>query len=130
MNTVLILMSIHHEWANLIYSKYKTIELRKTAPKERGPFEVYLYDTSSHHVTGIMEVSHVQEIPYVTDELCSRACLDREAVEAYKNQGNGKLYAWHIDSASFYDNDWITVADALNDTKATRPPQSWQYIKR
>ena len=42
MNTVLILMSIHHEWADLIYSKYKTIELRKTAPKERGPFEVYL----------------------------------------------------------------------------------------
>ena len=39
-----ILMSIHPKWCNLIASGTKTIEVRKTAPKDT-PFKVYIYQT-------------------------------------------------------------------------------------
>lgn len=47
-----ILMSIHHKWAELIYSGEKTVELRKSAPKalDGDGLKVYLYETD---LTGI-----------------------------------------------------------------------------
>ncbi|MBP3368595.1 MAG: ASCH domain-containing protein [Clostridia bacterium] len=40
-----VLMSIHPEWCELIASGRKTIEARKTYPKEKPPFKVYIYST-------------------------------------------------------------------------------------
>lgn len=40
-----ILMSIKPEWCEKIFSGEKTIEVRKTAPKLKPPFKVYVYET-------------------------------------------------------------------------------------
>ena len=40
-----ILMSIKHKWCELIFSGEKTIEVRKTAPKLKPPFKVYVYES-------------------------------------------------------------------------------------
>ena len=40
-----ILMSIKHKWCELIFSGEKTIEVKKTAPKLKPPFKVYMYET-------------------------------------------------------------------------------------
>lgn len=43
-----ILMSIKPKWCEKIFSGEKTIEVRKTAPKET-PFKVYVYCTKAQH---------------------------------------------------------------------------------
>lgn len=40
-----ILMSIKPKWCELIFSGEKTVEVRKTAPKLKPPFKVYVYQT-------------------------------------------------------------------------------------
>lgn len=40
-----ILMSIKPKWCELIFGGVKTIEVRKTAPKLKPPFKVYVYCT-------------------------------------------------------------------------------------
>lgn len=40
-----ILMSIHPKWAEKIFDGEKTIEVRKTSPKLKTPFKVYVYCT-------------------------------------------------------------------------------------
>lgn len=44
-----ILMSIKPKWCELIFSGDKTIEVRKTAPKLKPPFKVYMYCTKARH---------------------------------------------------------------------------------
>lgn len=119
-----IIISIKHEYCDLIYRGYKTIELRKTMPKDSRSFLAYIYDTSLKHITGLMDVSHILEVPKITDTLCSKACVSPDFAERYKAQGKGKLYAWFIESNSFYDENWLT----LEDLHVTRAPQSWQYL--
>lgn len=38
-----ILMSIRPEWCDLILQGKKTVEVRKTRPKMKTPFKVYIY---------------------------------------------------------------------------------------
>ena len=40
-----VLMSIKPKWCELIFGGEKTIEVRKTAPKLKPPFKVYMYQT-------------------------------------------------------------------------------------
>lgn len=42
-----ILMSIHPKWCEKIFSRMKTIEIRKTMPKLTPPFKVYVYMTAT-----------------------------------------------------------------------------------
>jgi predicted transcriptional regulator len=42
-----ILMSIRPKWCELIINNKKTIEVRKTKPKIKNPFKVYIYCTKS-----------------------------------------------------------------------------------
>lgn len=42
-----ILMSIRPEWCDLIIRGQKTIEVRKTRPKQETPFKVYVYCTKA-----------------------------------------------------------------------------------
>lgn len=51
-----ILMSIKHKWCEKIFSGEKTIEVRKTAPKLKPPFKVYMYETQ-----GATETPRVDE---------------------------------------------------------------------
>lgn len=42
-----ILMNIKPEWCEKIFNGAKTIEVRKTAPKLKPPFKVYVYQTKN-----------------------------------------------------------------------------------
>ena len=119
-----IVISIKHEYCDLIYRGYKTIELRKNKPLKDKKIIAYIYDTSEKAVTGCMEIDQILEVPKVVDSLCSKACVSPDFAEHYKAQGKGKLYAWFINSQAFYDNDWLT----LEDIGIKRAPQSWQYL--
>lgn len=118
-----IIVSIKHEYCELIYKGFKALELRKTRP-ENDEFLAYIYDTSLKHITGLMDISGIQEITEINDTLCKNACVSPDFARQYKEQGKGKLYAWNIESASFYDEDWLT----LKNVHVPRAPQSWQYL--
>lgn len=40
-----VLMAIHPEWCEKIFSGEKTIEVRKVAPKLKTPYKAYVYET-------------------------------------------------------------------------------------
>ena len=123
-----ILMSIQPKWCELIASGKKTVEVRKTAPKE-VPFKVYMY--KNPYVSRIKIVDEVlndvygggkvvgeyvcdkveecvpdynpitQEFFYNDWEDCSADCLTSEEETAY---GKGTtLCGLHITAVKFYD---------------------------
>lgn len=123
-----ILMSIQPKWCELIASGKKTVEVRKTAPKE-VPFKVYIYETkagfieavrgtcpkcafSRGKVIGEFVCDKIEEcIPDynpVTQEFfynewadCSASCLTSKEEAEY---GKGKpLYGLHISELKIYD---------------------------
>ena len=122
-----ILMSIHHKYAQLIYSGEKTVELRKTTPTalDDEKLMVYLYVTDLKSITGIIYVDFCREITEITPKIIENSCLSRKEIEAYKARGRGKLYGWEIRGIDEYGPDWLLPED-LHVKKA---PQSWQYIK-
>ena len=83
---------IKHEYCELIYKGFKALELRKTRP-ENDEFLAYIYDTSLKHITGLMDISGIQEITEINDTLCKNACVSPDFARQYKEQGKGKLYA-------------------------------------
>lgn len=121
-----ILMSIKPKWCELIASGKKTIEIRRTAPKE-VPFKVYIYQTKSRDnfiyknykvddirsgkVIGeficdkvVKYEEHIEEggLYYTLENDFNEACqLDNWELHDY---GKGKpLYAWHISELKIYD---------------------------
>ncbi|MBQ3716634.1 MAG: ASCH domain-containing protein [Fibrobacter sp.] len=122
-----ILMSIHHKWAQLIYSGEKTLELRKTAPKgfEKGEIKVYLYETDLKSITGVISVNFCHIITEITPKIVENSCLSLEEIEQYKAKGRGKLYGWEICGVDEYGPDWLYPEDL----HIKRAPQSWQFVR-
>lgn len=124
-----ILMSIHHEWADLIYSGEKTLELRKTAPKAAMPLipgvKVYLYDTDLKSITGVIYVNFCHEITEITPKIVENSCVSLDKIEQYKAKGRGKLYGWEICGVDEYGPDWLHPEDL----HIKRAPQSWQFVR-
>lgn len=122
-----ILMSIHHKWAQLIYSGEKTLELRKTAPKgfEKGEIKVYLYETDLKSITGVISVNFSHIITEITPKIVENSCLSLEEIEQYKAKGRGKLYGWEICGVDEYGPDWLYPEDL----HIKRAPQSWQFVR-
>lgn len=119
-----ILMSVRGNWANLIYQEKKTIELRKTAPRnfsKMGVF-VYVYNTDCKSIDGRFFVSEVVEVGEITEELSAKSCVSVGDIANYK--GTGKLFAWVISGADYLGPDLLR----LEDLGAKCAPQSWQYI--
>ena len=122
-----ILMSIHHKWAELIYSGEKTVELRKSAPKalDGDGLKVYIYETDLKSITGVVFVNFCHEITEISPNLVENSCVPPEEIEAYKAKGRRKLYAWEIIGVDEYGNDWLQ----LEDLHVKKAPQSWQYLR-
>ena len=122
-----ILMSIHHKWAELIYSGEKTVELRKSAPKalDGDGLKVYLYETDLKSITGVVFVNFCHEITEISPNLVENSCVPPEEIEAYRAKGRCKLYAWEIIGVDEYGPDWLYPEDL----HIRRAPQSWQYVR-
>ena len=110
-----VLISIQPKWCELIASGEKTIEVRKTAPKE-VPFKAYIYETHDKKyvdigicwgngkcfehgckkVIGEFVCDYIH--PFFDDK---DACLSSEDVEKYANEKI--VYGWHISDLKIYD---------------------------
>lgn len=118
-----ILMSIQPKYCELIASGQKTIEVRKTAPKET-PFKVYIYETKANKEQSYYNAYHEKTVGKVIGEFTlifitlaradtmkhayqhnnpEQTCLtDRELFD-YATPGK-PLYFWHISQLKIYDN--------------------------
>ena len=115
-----IIVSIRPKWVEKIISGKKTIEVRKSAPKE-NPFRVYMYmtkDCKNMHdcgkVVGEFICDNIIKWEYLPDCIftdlkmyyisCAdgiSTCLSYSDIEDY---GGGKtLYGWHISDLKIYD---------------------------
>lgn len=119
-----VLISIRPQWCEKIASGKKTIEVRRSAPKE-VPFKCYIYETKGQYVKfthgahtkygygrgkviGEFICDKVDEYPYdycdgvdIDDDTILETAIDREDINIY---AKGKtLYGWHISDLKIYD---------------------------
>lgn len=119
-----VLIAIRPQWVEKIARGEKTIEVRKTAPKE-VPFKCYIYETKGQYVKfthgahtkygygrgkviGEFICNSVDEYPYdycdgvdIDDDTILETAIDREDINIY---AKGKtLYGWHISDLTLYD---------------------------
>lgn len=119
---VSILMPIHANWCDLILCGKKTVEMRKTRPKEDPPYRVYMYRTlpkrgDIHDGDGRIvgeficdDIFRAVQTGYMGSGMCptynigpnlAAACLTYDELENY---GKGRpLFGWHILEAKAYD---------------------------
>lgn len=116
-----VLISIQPKWVEKIANGEKTIEVRKSAPKE-VPFKAYIYETQGRtetpwvdedghfiykgrgQVIGEFICNNASELDYVyywNNGYEFATCLTYRQVADY---GKGKtLYGWHISDLKIYD---------------------------
>ena len=125
MNDKAVLLSIQPKWCGLIASGKKTLEVRKTRPKLKTPFKVYIYCTrpNTHDPNEILEThapdGHIYRCngkvigefvcdTFVTDKTFGRdplfngaACMSEQ--EGTRYSGGKVIYGWHISDLVIYD---------------------------
>lgn len=146
-----VLISIQPKWCELIASRKKTVEVRKTRPKLETPFKVYIYRTKGyvHHLCNKMwwkmPVGGNVIGEFVCDAIIAdktfghssifrtSACMSEEDIAAYCL--NNEMYCWHISDLVIYDEPKELSefrhcgANYHFNPKITRPPQSWCYAE-
>lgn len=134
-----VLLSIHPEYAAMIYDGRKKIEFRTTIPRkynlyEVAPFDdyIFLYETAPiYAVTGWIKVSdyiNVNKI-FSGDRLDLKKMIVNDGCmtikQSSKYKPNLRLYGWHIAEAySFGRKEFITRFSPNE-----KPPQSWCYTR-
>lgn len=118
-----VMISIKPQWSELIAKKQKTIEVRKTKPKLKTPFECYIYETKGLYrgsggclfqglgkvigefVCDDISKNYVRYDPQKDEynywSLLDDSCLTKNQLMEY-----GKchtLYGWHISDLVIYD---------------------------
>ena len=84
MNKKAVLISIRPKWCEMIASGAKAVEIRKTRPKLKTPFKVYIYCTKSDDMFWVLNT--ISRRVYGFSALCANL---KDAEGAYK--GNGKV---------------------------------------
>ena len=111
-----VLISIKPKYVELIVNGEKTIEIRKSAPKE-VPFKAYIYETKdATEMPWVDEDGHFiykgrgQVIgEFICDRITDISVVVRNCNEDYNqvyhnDYGKGKpLYGWHISDLKIYD---------------------------
>lgn len=78
-----VLISIKPNWCKLIWSGMKTVEVRKTRPKLKTPFKVYIYCTGAGNwwqrfpKTGLQQMEERVIGTFVCDEIYK---IDRDSI--------------------------------------------------
>lgn len=125
-----VLISIKPKYCDLIADGKKTVEVRKTKPKIRTPFKVYIYETQGRtetpwvdedgheifkgrgQVIGEFVCDDIDTIAVFNDRLycvknsqankLKQMCLTIEEIKAYLGSKNHG-YNWHISDLVIYD---------------------------
>ena len=119
-----ILISIQPKWCEKIMKLEKRWEMRKTRPKEPGPYRVFIYQTEDGGVIG--EFVCDSFFPVEPDEF-SKAILNdcQLTLKEALNYAEGKIvYLWRIRSLVDYPKPKPLSAFGME-----KPPQSWCYVK-
>lgn len=118
-----VMLSICPKWVEKIANGEKTIEVRKTRPKQDTPFKCYIYCTQSGvalgawgkhgKVIGEFTCDRIDRLapanePYgiydIDDDYVLQTCLENGALWDY---GHGTpLYGWHIVDLRIYAQPW------------------------
>ena len=120
-----ILLSIHKEYADKIFSGEKKLELRKSFPKKQLiQSTVYLYETKSKGGAGaIVGEFKCNKCLVHNDEdgilLSEGGCITHEQLSKYIGEGK-IIYGWIIKNQIRYNTPIPIIG---------RPPQSWRYIE-
>lgn len=119
-----IMISIRPEWVDKIMKLEKRWEMRKTRPRQTGPYRVFIYETEGGGVVGEFICDAFQEIG--PDEISKEVLRDTmlTAKEAIEYAGGMTVYLWRIRSLVDYREPRALGAYGLE-----RPPQSWCYVK-
>lgn len=134
-----IMLSIHHKYAELIFSGKKTLEIRKSAPKNcSSPYIIYMYETKQgggagavvgffqSGITVIMggfgKSLYDEDYDKARADFAREACLTENELTAYANGKN--LYGISVSVPIRFPRP-----RPLSDLGLSRAPQSWQYIK-
>ena len=135
-----VLISIKPEWCELIMSGKKTIEFRKSGPKNKEPFKAIIYCSkggkkiyqNGHLLNGKVigefnSVAHDLGVPRkfsegVVEYLEEAGCASYMQMLVYAEPKS--LYIWKIEDLLIH-----TTPKELSEFGITRAPQSWQYIK-
>lgn len=121
-----VLLSIHPKWADKIYSGEKTIEFRKSFPKnfDFQKDRVFLYETAPvKKVTGsitLLAGSQGKKVGY-DGAILKKGGVAEDALKAYAGKGSGFFYCWLVDKVTKYETEQELV------WYAARAPQSWVY---
>ena len=126
-----VILSIHPEWAKLIYEGQKTLELRKNIPMNTVNI-VYLYETAPIcKVTGFFKYFAYTRIKKThlelhKDIITDKSCVPLEEIKKYFGKSE-EIFGW-ICNAGRKSNQFVHPVK-LSDFKIKRPPQSWRYTK-
>lgn len=135
-----VLLSIHPEYAAMIYDGRKKIEFRTTIPRKYNLYEgvvpwddyIFLYETAPiFAVTGWMKVdSYINVNKILTGDrkdlkkmIINDGRLTMEQIKAYKP--NLQLWGWHIAEAYNFGRKEFITRFSPNE----KPPQSWCYTR-
>lgn len=143
-----VLISIHPRWCAEIFNGQKTIEVRKSFPRQlETPFEVLVYCTKGKEnekmcfdryspyigngkVIGEFVCDRVRLcIPFglkghlLSQEVYREMCLTKEQLDKYG--GLKTLYGWHITEPKLFDKP-----RELGEFGITRAPMSWCYVEQ
>lgn len=147
-----VLLSIHPEWAELIYAKKKEIEWRKSFPFNLNtinyydlyspyykskvtrcvyekPIKIFLYETApTQKITGYIIVNHVEKVQHLDlfqyNELNKGCVYDEHLIEYTKG---ASLFAWKIALACKFTQEIQLYRMTSKSQTIKRPPQSWCY---
>ncbi|WP_405325883.1 hypothetical protein [Fibrobacter sp.] len=136
MGTTNILLSIHPEWAELIYSCEKQVEWRKSIPRQinynplhkEDRVRVYMYETAPYGcITGYFELADVDRVDThgITEDDVLVKMGRVPFADLVKYQGKSdSIFAWRIGTNTKFNNNQLMT---LEDFGLRRAPQSWCY---
>lgn len=152
-----VLISIQPRWCELIASREKTIEVRKTSPKMETPFKVYVYMTKHKWIFKLLPFLKNRFAKVIGEFVCDDIIVDERGenadvfskyaqlslVEQKKYGANKPLFGWHITDLKIYDKpkelkefgnykiEWVEWYNSNDKVfcPITRPPQSWCYVE-
>lgn len=129
-----LLLSIHPEYAAMIYAGEKKIELRTTIPRKYELCEdyIFIYETAPiFAVTGWIKVDSYINVNKILngkrkdlwEMIINDGRLTMEQIKAYKP--NLQLWGFHIKEAYNFGRKEFITRFSPNE----KPPQSWCYTR-
>lgn len=133
-----VLISLKPQWANLVFTGRKTVEIRKSKPVLETPFVCYVYQSGSGFVIGEFVCKYIDSYVKVGSAFTKPHYMRRDGdrvlpidfttmqltEQEIENYGRGAyLYGWQIARPERYKTPVALECFGLK-----RAPQSWRYV--